>query len=200
MSLTSFSVVTAVFVANINHQAQGDTAVPYWIHKFSHGLGRLMCVKMVSWEERHCNIRKLAMVRVVLARRYWLLGDIWLGVWNLSYLYRNCLLVAQRPWLACRSLIHSRVSRSTLLVASKNHSLCVTLHVLHSMHVTVFASLLFTSLLETKPQAFYDPTIDKPINLIRSSENCYDLYPNPFYFIHRYLRGRTKLVWKYKLW
>ena len=64
MCLTAFSVVSAVFVANINRQADGDQAVPYWIHKMSHGLGRLMCVKMVSWEERHCNVRQLAMVRI----------------------------------------------------------------------------------------------------------------------------------------
>ena len=62
MCLTAFSVVSAVFVANINHQAQGDTVVPYWIHKLSHALGRAMCVKMVTWEERHCNVRQLAMV------------------------------------------------------------------------------------------------------------------------------------------
>ena len=62
MCLTAFSVISAVFVANINHQAQGDTVVPYWVHKFSCALGRLMCVKMVTWEERHCNIRQLALV------------------------------------------------------------------------------------------------------------------------------------------
>ena len=63
MCLTAFSVVSAVFVANIDRQAEGDRVVPYWIHKLCHTLGRVMCVKMVSWEERHCNIRQLAMVR-----------------------------------------------------------------------------------------------------------------------------------------
>lgn len=63
MCLTAFSVVSAVFVANIDRQAEGDRVVPYWIHKVCHQLGRVMCVKMVSWEERHCNIRQLAMVR-----------------------------------------------------------------------------------------------------------------------------------------
>ena len=64
MCLTAFSVVSAVFVANIDRQAEGDRVVPYWIHKLCHTLGRVMCVKMVSWEERHCNIRQLAMVRM----------------------------------------------------------------------------------------------------------------------------------------
>lgn len=70
MCLTAFSVVSAVFVANINHQAQGNTNVPYCLHKFTHGLGRLLCVKMVSWEERHCNIRQLAMVIFILYPSY----------------------------------------------------------------------------------------------------------------------------------
>ena len=67
MCLTAFSVVSAVFVSNINHQAEGDRVVPYILHKFTHGLGKLLCVKMVSWEERHCNIRQLAKVRMHLA-------------------------------------------------------------------------------------------------------------------------------------
>lgn len=62
MCLTAFSVVSAVFVANINHQAEGDRIVPFWIHKMCHAIGKVMCVKMVSWEERHYNIRQLAKV------------------------------------------------------------------------------------------------------------------------------------------
>lgn len=65
MCITAFSVIVGVVVANINHQADGDKTVPYWLHKICYTVSKLMCVKMVSWEERHFSIKKLAVASQV---------------------------------------------------------------------------------------------------------------------------------------
>ena len=61
MCITAFSVIVGVFVANVNHQADGDRQVPYWVHKICYALSKVTCMKMPSYEERHFNIKMLAL-------------------------------------------------------------------------------------------------------------------------------------------
>ena len=62
MCITAFSVVVGVIVSNVNNQANGDRYVPYWLHKICYALSGLCCVSMITWEERHCNVKKLRQV------------------------------------------------------------------------------------------------------------------------------------------
>ncbi|XP_067937010.1 acetylcholine receptor subunit alpha-like 1 [Watersipora subatra] len=61
MCITAFSVIVGVIVANVNHQADGDRQVPYWVHRICYTLSKVTCLKMPSYEERHYNIKMLAL-------------------------------------------------------------------------------------------------------------------------------------------
>lgn len=138
MCLTSFSVISAVFVANIDRQSEGDKAVPACLHKSAHTLGKILCVKMVSWDERHYNVRQLAKVSVSywdtftryssrgcsgfcgVSRCCWGLQEQRVFGCVLNHLGQDLYTLFYTEWVIYTSLSSSKIERKENLKIHKN--------------------------------------------------------------------------------
>jgi len=95
MCITAFSVVVGVIVSNVNNQANGDRYVPYWLHKICYALSGLCCVSMITWEERHCNVKKLRQVGLFV---FYQPSSVHGGLWPSSSLSTVCVVPLRGDW------------------------------------------------------------------------------------------------------